>query len=66
MDKLFSIAEAAGILGVCTKSVRVWCGQGRIVGVRLGARWRVAAEELERVRKEGVRRAEVRHGADAP
>lgn len=54
MGKLFSVHETASLLGLHAKTVERWCRQGEIAAVRLGTRWRVSAQELERIAREGV------------
>ena len=56
MGQLFSLNNVAVALGFHVKTVEVWCRKGAIRAVRLGGRWRVAAEEVERIRREGVSR----------
>lgn len=58
MGKLFSVHETASLLGLHAKTVERWCRQGEIAAVRLGTRWRVSAQELERIAREGVPRPE--------
>jgi excisionase family DNA binding protein len=56
MDKLFSLQEVSVILGFHLRTVQQWCAAGRLPAVRLGSRWRVPAEEIERIRREGLPR----------
>jgi excisionase family DNA binding protein len=54
--KLFSVIEAAAVLGVHYRTVQQWCREQRVRGVRVGPYWRVPAKELERIEREGVPR----------
>lgn len=54
MDKLFSVEEVSIILGLHAQTVQRWCAARKLQAVRLGLRWRVPAEEIERIRREGV------------
>lgn len=47
--------EAAEILHLNERTVRRWLNDGRIKGVKFGQEWRVSEEELERIKKEGVK-----------
>ena len=55
LGELFSCSDVAGALALHAKTVERWCRSGLIRAVRLGVRWRVTAEEVERIRREGVR-----------
>ncbi len=54
MGQLFSVDDVAMAFGLHAKTVERWCRAGIIRAVRLGSRWRVATEEVERIRREGV------------
>jgi excisionase family DNA binding protein len=56
LDKLFSVGEVAFMLGLHVQTVQRWCAAHRLQAVRLGLRWRVPAEEIERIRREGLPR----------
>jgi excisionase family DNA binding protein len=51
--KLFSMREAADILGILYQTVRRWTTEGRIDSVNLGARRLVAESTLNKLVAEG-------------
>ena len=44
-----STAEAARLLGVTTNTVRRWILQGKIRGKKIIGRWKIPAEEIDRL-----------------
>jgi len=44
-----STAEAAQMLGVTTNTVRRWILQGKIRGKKIIGRWKIPAEEIDRL-----------------
>ena len=51
--KLFSMRQAADILGIRYQTIRRWATEGRIDSVKLGARRLVAESTLKRLVAEG-------------
>ncbi|OLD63922.1 MAG: hypothetical protein AUF65_00810 [Chloroflexi bacterium 13_1_20CM_50_12] len=45
---LLTLQEAGDILGVSSYTVREWINQGKLEGVRIGVRWKVRPEAIER------------------
>lgn len=54
MGQLFSLNDVAVVLGFHVKTVELWCRKETIRAVKLGGRWRVPAEEVERIRQGGL------------
>jgi len=55
--KLYTVKEVADELRVHEETVRRWLRDGRMAGVRMGGSrsgYRVAQEEVDRVRSQGV------------
>jgi len=50
----FNVRQAARALSVHPESIRDFLRSGRIPGIRVGNRWRVTAEVLAQIVKEGV------------
>lgn len=50
---LLTPKQAAEVLCVCDKTIRMLCREGKLRGVKVGAAWRVAPQELERFIREG-------------
>ena len=48
MQHLFSVGEAAELLGISPWTVRAYIGKGKLAPVRLGRRVLLEEEELER------------------
>ncbi len=46
-QKLYSVEEIAGMLGLHVKTVRNYVREGRLKALRIGKQYRVSAEELE-------------------
>ena len=50
VEKLFyTTAEVGTIFGVSPETIRDWLNAGKIVGVKIGAEWRVCKAELDRL-----------------
>lgn len=54
MGKMYSIREAAKLLGVTTYTIRNWCQQKKIKAVKipdnsLQAMWRISEEEINKL-----------------
>ena len=50
-----SYKETAEILGVHWQTVRNWVKSGKVKSVQLGRSIKISEEEIERVKKEGIR-----------
>ncbi|HLJ47610.1 MAG TPA: helix-turn-helix domain-containing protein [Bryobacteraceae bacterium] len=48
-QKLYSVEEVAGLLGLHVKTVRNYVREGHLKAVRIGKQYRVSAEDLERM-----------------
>ena len=46
MEKMFSVHEAAQILGLCLDSVRRHLRSGKLSGIRVGRKWRITESQL--------------------
>jgi excisionase family DNA binding protein len=60
--QLLTLGQAAARLGVTYRTVRRWVACGRVVAIDLGSTgrgptWRLSANELERIKREGRNRA---------
>jgi excisionase family DNA binding protein len=62
----YSVAEAAQLIGVSTRSLRYLLQEGRISFIRLGRRVLIKHEDLERLLKQHYCRASGQIDADAP
>lgn len=49
MDGMLTVAEAAALLKVSRSTIRRWCNEGKLPGVRIGRGWRIESLELERL-----------------
>ena len=54
-QKLFTVEQAASVIGLSAWTIRAWIAQGRLRSLKLGKRRMVPAEEVERVTSEGLR-----------
>ena len=54
MEKLLSVVEAAGKLGLHPQTVREYIWTGKLAAVKFGKAWRIHPDELERFSREGV------------
>lgn len=52
--ELLTVARVAALLDATPRQVREWLAAGRLRGVRLVRQWRVPADELERVKEQGL------------
>lgn len=52
-NQLFDLRQAGEALGLSKNAVWRYIRLGKIKGVRLGGAWRVGAEELRRIQREG-------------
>lgn len=53
--KDYSTSDIAAIFGVSRHTARVWLQQGKVKGYKLGRSWRITPDEVDRIRKEGLR-----------
>lgn len=51
-DKVLTVKEVAGMLKVCERTIKNRLRSGEIKGFRMGNRWRITEEELNKL-KEG-------------
>jgi len=49
MEKLFSIAKAAEVLGISPWTIRAWVVQGKLGSAKLGSRRLIPQSEIERL-----------------
>ena len=54
--KDYSTSDIAAIFGVSRHTARVWLQQGKVKGYKLGRSWRITPDEVDRIRKEGLRK----------
>jgi excisionase family DNA binding protein len=54
-DQLLTASQAAQALNATGQTIRNWIRSGRLSAVRIGARFYVPADEVERLRGEGAR-----------
>lgn len=54
MEALFSVAEAAALLGLSPTMVSRLCQRGKLSGQLVGGTWIVSGEEVERYRQERI------------
>ncbi len=55
-EKMFSVDEAATILGIHPMTVRKWLSAGIIRGVKVGRLWRIPDSALDEIAQSGTRR----------
>jgi excisionase family DNA binding protein len=46
---IYTVKEAAKELKVCDRTLKNWLNTGTIKGFRLGKRWRISQEEINRI-----------------
>lgn len=62
LDKLYSVSEAAKVLGGISKwTVHAWLSQGRMQRTKVGGRTMIRESELRKVIKDGGKSAPPRH-----
>lgn len=49
------IPKAAELLGRSNKTVRTWIKSGMLRAVKLGRDWDISAEEVERIKTNGIK-----------
>lgn len=49
MGKLLTVSEAAQLLRLKPKTIRLWLETGRLRGFKVGRQWRIPVSELERL-----------------
>lgn len=54
MNKLYTVEEVAKYLNLKEMTIYNWLRLKRISGLKLGGRWRIKQEELDRILKEGL------------
>ncbi len=52
---MYSLKDAAILLGVHVNTIRRWIKEGKIKAVKMGKNWKIPSEEMNRVSKEGVK-----------
>lgn len=52
---MYTAKQVAEALNLNERTVRNWINDGKILAVKLGREWRVSDEEVERIKKEGVK-----------
>ena len=57
-EKLYSIEEAAAIMGISPQTLGKWLRAGRIRGVKLGRVWRIPESALDEIAKSGTQKEE--------
>lgn len=52
MSQMYSLRSAAELLGIKTRTARLWVHEGKLSAIKYpgGQRWYVTQEEIERVR----------------
>jgi len=53
-DRFWKLSEVASLLGVVQMTVYRWIWAGKVKAIKVGRSWRVAPEEVERIRRDGV------------
>lgn len=54
MTELYTNKELTEIFKVSPSALRDWRKAGQLRGVKLGGEWRYTAEEVERIKREGI------------
>jgi len=54
-EKLLTVPELAKRLRVHTSSIYRWKAEGKIIAVKVGKSVRFSREELDRIKKEGIK-----------
>lgn len=55
-EKMYSVDEAAEILGVHPMTIRKWLPVGKIRGVKVGRLWRIPESALDEIARSGTRK----------
>ena len=46
-EKLYSVEEAAGALGISPLTLGDWLRAGKIIGTKVGKKWRITESDLQ-------------------
>lgn len=46
-DRLYSVAEAAAVMGISPLTLGDWLRAGKIVGTKIGRKWRITESDLQ-------------------
>ena len=46
-DRLYSVAEAADTLGISPLTLGDWLRAGKIIGTKIGRKWRITESDLQ-------------------
>lgn len=57
-EKLYSIEEAAGVMGISPITLGKWLRAGKVRGVKLGRVWRIPESALDEIAKSGTQKEE--------
>lgn len=54
MSQMYSLRSAAELLGIKTRTARLWVHEGKLSAIKYpgSQRWYVTAEEIERIRSD--------------
>lgn len=54
MAQMYSLRSAAELLGIKTRTARLWVHEGKLLAIKYpgSQRWYVTAEEIERIRSD--------------
>lgn len=46
-ERLYSVAEAAAVMGISPLTLGDWLRAGKITGTKIGRKWRIAESDLQ-------------------
>lgn len=58
VEKMYSVEEAAAIIGIHPVTLRKWLPLGKVRGVKVGRVWRIPESALEEMAKSGTQNEE--------
>lgn len=58
VEKMYSVEEAAAIIGIHPVTLRKWLPLGKVRGVKVGRVWRIPESALEEIAKSGTQNEE--------
>ena len=57
-ERLYSIEEAAAVMGISPITLGKWLRAGKVRGVKLGRIWRIPESALDEIAKSGTQKEE--------
>jgi len=61
--RIYTLAEVEAALGIGHRTLQLYVSTGCIKGVKIGGRWKISHDELQRILREGVKTPKTRKKA---